>query len=67
MIKHLKLDARVLNDDRASVLLNVFDPDFLESVTDRELAKIREIYTNADGSPSVPFAHVLIRYAEQLL
>ncbi len=66
MIARLNLNASALADDRARALRVVFDPEFIESVTDQELRTFRRVYFSSEGAPLESFAHVLVRFAEEL-
>jgi len=68
MLDLLKLDIPALKNRRAEVLRIFSSPDFLETVSSEELEKLEQAYRRPNGQGKMlPFAHVLARYAQQLL
>ena len=53
---------------RAAVVAQVFDADFLATVTDAELQTLRRVYRDRDEHGMAPgLGHVVARFAEQRL
>jgi len=68
MLRLLKLDIAFLNNRRAAAVAQVFDPEFLVTVTDDELHKLSSFYRSRDEHGRVAgLGHVLARFAEQRL
>ncbi|CAD6875018.1 retron system putative HNH endonuclease [Methylomonas fluvii] len=68
MIGLLKLDIKFLRDRRAEALKRVFDYDFISSASNDELEKLASAYQQPNAAGFlINFAHVLSRYAEQLI
>jgi uncharacterized protein (TIGR02646 family) len=68
MVGLLKLDINFLRDRRSETLKNVFDTDFLKSVTSEELIMLAiNFRESGDAGRIMSFGHVVSRYAEQLL
>jgi hypothetical protein len=68
MIRLLKLDDGSLRIQRREALGAVFTPDFLETATDEELKRLKDVYALRDGrGMRDSFGHVLVRYIDQLL
>lgn len=68
MIGLLKLDIAFLRNRRRQEVGYVFDPQFLDAVTDDELRVLRDFYRRRDAQGRLPgLGHVLARFAEQRL
>lgn len=67
MIEKLALDIAYLNQRRQAALRKVFDDQFLNDVSDRELQRIVDALRSAMPDKQIAFDHVIARYAEQLL
>jgi len=68
MVKLLKLDLAFLRNRREEAVNRVFDPEFLETVTDGELKTLRDFFRSMDKEGKAQsFGHVLARFAEQRL
>jgi uncharacterized protein (TIGR02646 family) len=64
----LKLDLAFLRNRRQEVLASVFDIDFLATASDDELRRLAAACREPDTEGRLTnFAHVVIRYIEQLL
>jgi len=64
----LKLDIGLLRRQRAEALSRVFDVDFLGEASLADLQKIRQRFCQRNDSGNFPpFAHVVARFAEQLM
>lgn len=67
MLDLLALDIPFLRNRREEVL-SIFSADFLNSVTDQDLLKLRDAFRRPDAQGHAPsFGHVVARYAEQCL
>jgi uncharacterized protein (TIGR02646 family) len=68
MTSLLRLDLEFLRNRRLAVLSEVFDPQFIASATNEELAKLVDGYQQRDRAGRLEnFGHVVARFAEQLL
>src|SRR5258708_1265852 len=68
MILLLKLDIPLLRSYRQQVLIGVFDAQFILSVTEADLLRLRDGFRQPDSNGNYPnLGHVVARYAEQLL
>jgi uncharacterized protein (TIGR02646 family) len=68
MIRLLKLDDGSLRLQRREALGAVFTPEFLETATEEELERLRNVYGLRDGQGMRDsFGHVFVRYIDQLL
>ena len=67
MIDVLALDIAYLSQRREQAINGFFDSAFLDSVTPEELEAIIRNLRTAAPDRQIPFAHVIARFAEQLL
>lgn len=68
MIDLLKLDIAALRNRREQALAGLFDDEFISLATVEELEQIRDSYrTRGPDGSFEDFAHVIARYAEQLI
>jgi uncharacterized protein (TIGR02646 family) len=68
MVRLLKLDIPFLSSRREEEIRQVFDPQFLASVTAGELSLLRDTFrAHDDAGRAQSFGHVLARFAEQRL
>lgn len=67
MIEVLALDIAYLNNRREDALTKFFDPNFLASVSNEELAVLTARLRSMPSVEQNPFDHVVARFAEQLL
>jgi uncharacterized protein (TIGR02646 family) len=68
MIRLLKLDDGSLRLQRREALNAVFTPEFLETATEEELKRLKDVYGLRDEEGvRDSFGHVFVRYIDQLL
>jgi uncharacterized protein (TIGR02646 family) len=68
MIEVLQLNVAYLRNRRREAMEGAFDNEFLATASSEELRARRDLYAQRDGSGRfASFAHVVVRYAEQLL
>jgi uncharacterized protein (TIGR02646 family) len=68
MVDLLALDSPALQHLRNEVLTRTLDPEFLASVSDEDLLRLRDGFRTRDAAGKLPdLGHVVARYAEQNL